>query len=109
MWAIWFVVAQLAGLMRLRHIRLQPGAYDMMGLSIVNIVASAQRLHQPYRPLQPPQHLHPSRVCRPRFYDLFVFDQRILGASDFEPAASRLEHQEVSARMTWRYALQGER
>ena len=54
-----------------------------------------QRLHQPHRPLQPPQHLHRSRSCRPRIFDISLPHQRVLGRSDPESASVGMEWQKV--------------
>jgi hypothetical protein len=54
-----------------------------------------QRLHQPHRPLQPPEHLHHPRSRRPRFPDLPVPHQWILDCADSESASVGLEWKEV--------------
>lgn len=55
----------------------------------------SQRLHQPHRPLQPPEHLHRTRGRRPWIPNLPVPDQRILAGVDPQPASVGLEHKEV--------------
>jgi hypothetical protein len=59
----------------------------------------SQRLHQPHRPLQPPQHVHHPRGRRPRLPDAALPDQRLLGAADPEPAPACVERQEVSCKL----------
>ena len=55
-----------------------------------------QRLHQPYRPLQPPQHLHRPRSCCPRFPHHSLPRERLLDRLDPQLAAPCLERKEVS-------------
>lgn len=57
-----------------------------------------QRLHQPYRPLQPPEHLHHPRSRCPRFPDVPFPDQRVLDRAHLEPASVGLEWQKVRCR-----------
>lgn len=56
-----------------------------------------QRLHQPYRPLQPPQHLHCPRSCCPRFPHHPLPRKRLLDRLDPQLAAPCLERKEVSS------------
>jgi hypothetical protein len=56
----------------------------------------SQRLHQPYRPLQPSQHLHRSRSCCTRFLDLPVPDQRLLAGACAQSTIARIQRKEVS-------------
>ena len=54
------------------------------------------RLHQPDRPLQPPQHVHRPRSRSARVFDCAVLDQWILVAACVEFAVGGLEWEEVS-------------
>lgn len=57
---------------------------------------SEQRLHQPYRSLQPPQHLHCSRSRCSRILDIPLPYQRVLVGYSIEFASHRLQRKEVS-------------
>lgn len=58
-----------------------------------------QRLHQPYRPLQPPERLHHPRSRCPRLPDLPLRDQRILARHRAEPAPRVVQRQEVRLKL----------
>ena len=50
-----------------------------------------QRLHQPDRSLQPPEHVHHSGSRCPRVFDFPLPHQRLLAACCHQPAPHRLE------------------
>lgn len=60
-----------------------------------NLTPLPQRLYQPHRPLQPPEHLHHSRGCSTWLPDFPVPNQRLLASAYPQPSAVGLEHQEV--------------
>jgi hypothetical protein len=64
-----------------------------MGSSL--LTPSLQRLYQPDRPLQPPEHLHHPRSCRTRILDAAVPHQRILDSIPDQSTIVGMEREEV--------------
>jgi hypothetical protein len=67
-----------------------------------HVLGPGMRLHQPYRPLQPPEHVHRPRGRCPRFPDHPVLDQRLLGAAYPQLAPPGLEREEVRLSLSCR-------